>query len=66
MMMRFQSHHGPQPTIYFWQPVTRVRCLGYIINLAAKAFLFGKNADAFEDNINAAYKNNHLEALREE
>jgi hypothetical protein len=27
----------------------RVRCLGYIINLAAKAFLFGKDADAFEE-----------------
>jgi hypothetical protein len=25
----------------------RMRCLGYIINLAAKAFLFGKDADAF-------------------
>jgi hypothetical protein len=43
----------------------RVRCLGYIINLAAKAFLFGKNADAFKDNINAARKNGYLEALRE-
>jgi hypothetical protein len=27
----------------------RVRCLGHIINLAAKAFLFGKDADAFEE-----------------
>ena len=27
----------------------RVRYLGYIINLAAKAFLFGKDADAFEE-----------------
>ena len=44
----------------------RVRYLGYIINLAAKAFLFGKNADAFEDSTDAAYKNNYLEALREE
>jgi hypothetical protein len=44
----------------------RVRCLEYIINLAIKAFLFGKNADAFEDSINAAYKNGYLEALREE
>jgi len=26
-----------------------MRCLGHIINLAAKAFLFGKKADAFED-----------------
>jgi len=26
----------------------RLRCFGYILNLAAKAFLFGKNADAFE------------------
>jgi hypothetical protein len=44
----------------------KVRCLGYIINLAAKAFLFGKNADAFKDSINAARKNGYLEALREE
>jgi hypothetical protein len=34
--------------------------------LAAKAFLFGKNADAFEDSTDAARKNGHLEALREE
>ena len=27
----------------------RIRCLSYIINLAAKAFLFGKDADAFEE-----------------
>ena len=44
----------------------RVRCLGHIINLAAKAFLFGKNADAFEDSTDTARKNGHLEALREE
>jgi hypothetical protein len=44
----------------------KVRCLGYIINLAAKAFLFGKNADAFKDSVNTAYKNGHLEALRKE
>src|SRR5947199_9107450 len=28
-----------------------LRCLGHIINLAAKAFLFGINADAFEREI---------------
>jgi hypothetical protein len=44
----------------------RVRYLRHIINLAAKAFLFGKNADAFKDSINTARKNGHLEALREE
>jgi hypothetical protein len=44
----------------------KVRCLGHIINLAAKAFLFGKNADAFEDSTDTARKNGHLEALREE
>jgi hypothetical protein len=43
----------------------RVRYLGYIINLAAKAFLFSKNADAFKDSIDTACKNGHLEALRE-
>jgi hypothetical protein len=42
-----------------------VRCLKYIINLAAKAFLFSKNADVFKDNIDAARKNGYLEALRE-
>ena len=26
-----------------------IRCIGYIVNLAAKAFLFGKDADAFEE-----------------
>lgn len=44
----------------------RVRCLGHIINLAAKAFLFGKNADAFEDTVNTTREKDHLEALREE
>ena len=44
----------------------RVRCLGHIINLAAKAFLFGKDADAFEDSTDTACRNGHLEALREE
>jgi hypothetical protein len=44
----------------------RVRCLKYIINLAVKAFLFDKNADAFKDSINTARKNGYLEALREE
>jgi hypothetical protein len=43
----------------------RIRCLGYIINLAAKAFLFGKNADAFKNIIDTARKNDYLEALRE-
>jgi hypothetical protein len=43
----------------------RARCLRHIINLAAKAFLFGKNADAFKDSINTTRKNGHLEALRE-
>jgi hypothetical protein len=44
----------------------RVRCLRHIINLTVKAFLFGKNADAFEDATDTARKNGHLEALREE
>jgi len=29
----------------------RLRCLGHVINLAAKAFLYGKEADAFEKDI---------------
>jgi hypothetical protein len=31
---------------------SRSRCLGHIINLAAKAFLFGKNTEAFESSVN--------------
>ena len=31
--------------------IRRLRCLGHIINLAAKAFLFGRNAEAFESTI---------------
>jgi hypothetical protein len=27
---------------------SRSRCLGYIINLAAKAFILGKNTDSFK------------------
>jgi hypothetical protein len=29
----------------------RLRCLGYIINLAAKAFLFRKDADTFKEEL---------------
>jgi hypothetical protein len=43
----------------------RVRCLGHILNLAAKAFLFGKDADAFEDDTNQKRSNAHIEKLRE-
>jgi ribosome biogenesis protein Nip4 len=44
----------------------RIRCLEYIINLAAKAFLFGRNADAFKDIINTVRKNGNLDTLRQE
>jgi hypothetical protein len=43
----------------------RVRYLGHILNLAAKAFLFGKDADAFEEDINSKRSNAHIEKLRE-
>jgi hypothetical protein len=43
----------------------RVRCLWHILNLAAKAFLFGKDADAFEEDINFKCGNAHIEKLRE-
>ena len=43
----------------------RVRCLGHILNLAAKAFLFGKDADAFEEDTNCKRNNTHIEKLRE-
>jgi hypothetical protein len=42
----------------------RVRCLGHIINLSAKAFLFGKDPDAFELTTNDAREIGQLEALR--
>ena len=29
----------------------RLRCLGHVINLAAKAFLYGKEADVFKKDI---------------
>jgi hypothetical protein len=29
----------------------RVRCMGHIINLAAKAFIFGQDLTAFEDEL---------------
>jgi hypothetical protein len=43
----------------------RIRCLGHIINLAAKAFLFGKDADAFEEGSRTKKKLLKLEAVRE-
>ena len=36
---------NPKPNIS--KPHRRLRCLGHIINLAAQAFLFGKDAEAF-------------------
>jgi hypothetical protein len=44
----------------------RVRCLGHILNLAAKAFLFGKDADAFEDATNSKREKGHIAELRKE
>jgi hypothetical protein len=42
----------------------RVRCLNHIINLAAKAFLFNKDIDAFKLTINNARERSHLKVLR--
>ena len=42
----------------------RVRCLSYILNLAVKAFLFGKEADAFEEDVNQKYNNIYIEKLQ--
>ncbi len=42
----------------------RVRCLGHIINLSAKAFLFSDDPDAFELIINDQRKLGKLDALR--
>jgi len=43
----------------------RVRYLGHIINLIAKAFLFGKDADAFEEDSQTKKKRSKLKAVRE-
>jgi hypothetical protein len=43
----------------------KVRCLGHILNLVAKAFPFGKDADAFEEDTNSKRGNAHIEKLRE-
>ena len=43
----YQLHPGRDPQ------ASRSRCLGHIINLAAKAFLFGKNIEAFEATVDA-------------
>jgi len=43
----------------------RLRCLGYIINLDAKAFLFGQNLDIFIKEVIAADKiNDELKTLK--
>jgi hypothetical protein len=43
----------------------RVRYLGHIINLAAKAFLFGKDADAFKEESYTKKELSKLKAVRE-
>ena len=43
----------------------RVRCVGHIINLAAKAFLFGKDADAFVEESQTKKQLSRFEAVRE-
>ena len=46
----------------------RIRCFGHVVNLAAKAFLFGKNAEAFEQehlvNVALAHQMQEREAWR--
>jgi len=43
----------------------RVRCIGHIVNLAARAFIFGRNADAFEAQTDDARRRTHLERLQQ-
>src|SRR5207248_11466832 len=43
----------------------RVRCLGHIINLAAKAFLFGQDAEAFDEESQTKKERARFEAVRE-
>ena len=38
----------------------RLRCLGHVINLAAKAFLYGKDFDAFEKDVENVRANSEL------
>jgi len=38
----------------------RLRCLGHVINLAAKAFLYGKDFDAFEKDVENVRENSEL------
>ena len=40
----------------------RLRCIGYIINLVAKAFIFGNKSETFEADIAIAKNTNDLEA----
>jgi hypothetical protein len=42
----------------------RVRCLGHIINLAAQAFLFGKDQDSFEAMTRSKHEQQDFEAVR--
>jgi hypothetical protein len=42
----------------------RVRYLGHIINLAAEVFLFGRNADAFEEESRAKKELSKFETVR--
>jgi hypothetical protein len=42
-----------------------LRCSGHIINLAVKAFLFGKNADTFEEDSQNKKQLGKLKAIRE-
>jgi hypothetical protein len=51
---------------YLKDPDSRcIRCLGYIINLIAKAFLFGHDADAFEEDSRIKKELSKFEAVRE-
>ena len=38
----------------------RLRCLGHVINLAAKAFIYGKDFDAFEKDVENVRENSEL------
>jgi hypothetical protein len=44
----------------------RVRYLGYILNLAAKAFLFNKDADVFKNTTNSIREKGYIIEFRKE
>jgi hypothetical protein len=43
----------------------RLRCVGHVVNLAAQAFLFGKQSQETLDELDLAYRKHDFEAIAE-